>query len=89
MHNAPRTFWQALIDWIGMVRVEIGAALRSPIRDQMDGVGESPFVDPDFNGWLRGDPRVTMNPLSRYGDDATGFPAGRQDGRVMRDAARD
>jgi hypothetical protein len=33
-------------------------------------------VDPDFDGWVVNDPMVTLNPASRYGDDATGFLAG-------------
>jgi hypothetical protein len=89
MNDAPNSLWRALIDWIGMVRVALAAALRSPIRDQGEGADTSLLRDPDFKGWLRGDPQVTMNPVSRYGDDATGFPAARQDHSFMRDAARD
>lgn len=41
------------------------------------GKGESaPAPDPDFDGWVANDPMVTLNPASRYGDDATGFLAG-------------
>lgn len=36
--------------------------------------GES--TDRDFDGWVANDPMVTLNPASRYGDDATGFLAG-------------
>lgn len=84
MNDAPNSLWRALIDWIGMVRVALGAALRSPIRDQGEGADTSPFRDPDFKGWLRGDPQLTMNPVSRCGDGATGFPAGRQAVRAIR-----
>lgn len=34
---------------------------------------------PDFDGWVANDPMVTMDPASRYGDDATGFLSGRED----------
>ena len=41
------------------------------------GGGESSrSVDPDFDGWVANDPMVTLNPASRYGDDATGFLTG-------------
>ena len=33
-------------------------------------------TDRDFDGWVANDPMVTLNPASRYGDDATGFLAG-------------
>lgn len=33
-------------------------------------------TDHDFDGWIANDPMVTLNPASRYGDDATGFLAG-------------
>lgn len=41
-----------------------------------EGKGESRSTDPDFDGWVANDPMVTLNPASRYGDDATGFLAG-------------
>lgn len=36
-------------------------------------------TDPDFDAWVANDPMVTMDPASRYGDDATGFLSGRED----------
>lgn len=33
-------------------------------------------IDPDFPRWIVNDPMVTLNPASRYGDDATGFLGG-------------
>lgn len=33
-------------------------------------------MDADFYRWVVNDPMVTLNPASRYGDDATGFLAG-------------
>ena len=40
-----------------------------------DGSASGRGVDPDFDGWVANDPMVTLNPASRYGDDATGFLA--------------
>ena len=33
-------------------------------------------ADQDFDGWVANDPMVTLNPASRYGDDARGFLTG-------------
>ena len=41
-----------------------------------DGSASSRGVDRDFYGWVANDPMVTLNPASRYGDDATGFLTG-------------
>ena len=39
-------------------------------------IGSGSRVDPDFPRWIVNDPMVTLNPASRYGDDATGFLGG-------------
>jgi hypothetical protein len=33
-------------------------------------------IDPDFQGWLHGDPMVTNNPASRYGNRTPGYITG-------------
>ena len=40
------------------------------------GTDSGPSTDRDFDRWVANDPMVTMDPASRYGDDATGFLAG-------------
>ena len=46
-------------------------------------------IDPDFEGWLHGDPMVTGNPASRYGDDAPGYLTGNGLGSLEIGAADD
>jgi len=46
-------------------------------------------VDPDFDGWLRGDPSVTKNPASRYGDRTPGYITGNGLGSMEIGAADD
>lgn len=48
-------------------------------RPHHGGKAEAAVTDPDFDGWVANDPMVTMDPASRYGDDATGFLSGRED----------
>jgi hypothetical protein len=55
-------------------------ALRGALAWLRGGSGEQTrSTDPDFDGWVANDPMVTMDPASRYGDDATGFLSGRED----------
>lgn len=51
---------------------------RKSLLDWIIGWFASPSAstDHDFDGWIGNDPMVTLNPASRYGDDATGFLAG-------------
>ena len=63
-------------DWIAILGEGLRAAIAQPAGDGGGKGKPSPVTDPDFDGWLVGDPMVTMNPASRYGDDATGFLSG-------------
>ena len=53
-------------------------AERKSLLDWIIGWFASPSAstDHDFDGWIGNDPMVTLNPASRYGDDATGFLGG-------------
>ena len=56
----------------------LGEGLRNAfaLPGAASGTESSPSTDRDFDGWVANDPMVTMDPASRYGDDATGFLAG-------------
>ena len=47
------------------------------------------MVDPDFENWLHGDPMVTKNPASRYGDRTPGYITGNGLGSMEIGAADD
>ena len=81
--------FELLCDWVRELGVRLQASVESPILDEQAAAEAKQYLDPDFKGWLRGDPRVTMNPVSRYGDDATGFPSGRDQSTCTRDIWRE
>ncbi|MBX9811306.1 MAG: hypothetical protein K2Y16_06815 [Burkholderiales bacterium] len=57
----------------------LGEGLRAiaapPTVDETGEGQQDQITDPDFHRWLVNDPMVTMNPTSRYGDDAAFSPA--------------
>ena len=59
-----------------MLRDYLWAGVTIPAATETVKGERDEFADPDFKRWLVSDPMVTMNPASRYGDDATGFLAG-------------
>ncbi len=73
MMNTRRPFHEALTDWLSYLAVGIRAALKSGTKSDNDSNGRDGSVDPDFEGWLHGDPLVTGNTAGRYCDDAPGF----------------
>jgi len=83
MNDNEKSFQESMIDWFAMLGVGLRAALASPILDEMAVNDAKKYADPDFQGWLRDDPMVTMNPASRYGDHATDFLAGSGDGESI------
>lgn len=52
-------------------------------------VGPRSNVDPDFPRWIVNDPMATLNPASRYGDEATGFLGGSERDQPERSAKDD
>lgn len=64
----------SLTTWVG----GLGLALRNIFASHTadDRAERDQTTDPEFHGWVANDPMVTLNPASRYGDDATGFLAG-------------
>lgn len=73
MMEAPKSRYESLTDWLSFLGVEIRAALTLGIGSENDSNGWEGSVDPDFEGWLHGDPQVTGNAAGRYCDDAPGY----------------
>ena len=61
-----------------MVRYTVLAVFVSPLLNAKAVAEAESQIDLDFKGWVRGDPSVTLNPTSIYGDDATGFLSGHE-----------
>ncbi len=67
---------ESLIDWFAYLGVWLRAAL-STTAEPVDANAETDHsIDPDFEGWLRGDPSVTNNAASRYGNRKPGYITG-------------
>lgn len=71
--DAKKSLYESLADWLSFLGVEIRAALTLGIRSENDSNGWQGSVDPDFEGWIHGDPLVTGNAAGRYCDDAPGY----------------
>ena len=71
--NAPKSLYESLTDWLSFLGVGIRAALTSGTETDSDSDASKESIDPDFDGWLHGDPFVAANSASRYYDDAPGF----------------
>jgi hypothetical protein len=71
MSDVRRSLYRSLIDWLLILGVGVRAAVASPLLDEEAIAEAEQLRNPDFKGWLRGDPMVTMNPASLYGDEAT------------------
>ena len=75
MSNERKTLIDSAANLFGILRDYVQAGSISVATENAEGESDQ-TTDPDFQGWLHNDPMVTMNPTSRYGDDATGFLAG-------------
>lgn len=76
-------------DWFAALSVRLLAVFASPILDEKGVVDARMGIDPDFEGWLHGDPMVTKNPASRYGDRTPGYITGNGLGSMEIGAADD
>jgi hypothetical protein len=79
MNHDRKSLLDCVIDWFEMLGQGLRVATNLPTVDAIDesGTGESDqAIDPDFEGWLHGNPSVTNNPASRYGDRKPGYITG-------------
>lgn len=67
-----RPIFASIGNWLGGLGVALRAALSTPLEsgpaDHSKGT-----VDPDFDGWVHGDPMVTRDPASRYHHGSPGY----------------
>ena len=66
MDTSSWSIWAALIEFVANLRVQVRAALAVGIDREPAGGEREQHVDPDFEGWLRGDPMVTGDAASQY-----------------------
>ena len=69
----PKSLREYLTDWFTNQAITIRAALSMPLLSDDERAEADRRIDPDFDGWLPGNPMVTKNPASRYCDRAPGF----------------
>lgn len=80
---------QSLGDLFTALRIQLCAALSVAPNSGSRGEESDAGIDPDFEGWLHGDPMVTKNPASRYGDRTPGYITGNGLGSMEIGAADD
>jgi hypothetical protein len=76
-------------DWFATLWFAMRAALSTSAEPDHASAGAAHGIDPDFEGWLHGDPMVTKNPASRYGDRTPGYITGNGLGSMEIGAADD
>ena len=79
------SFW----GWISSIWLALRAGLSIPLATTTSDLEDNTRTDPDFEGWLHGDPMVTKNPASRYGDRTPGYITGNGLGSMEIGAADD
>ncbi len=80
---------RSLLDWLASLGVGLRAALSMPVVTNDVAAEQDRGIAPDFEGWLHGDPSVTKNPASRYGDRTPGYITGNGLGSMEIGAADD
>jgi hypothetical protein len=89
MNDGRKPLSQYLIDWISFLGFNVRAAMASPILDEAALLEAKEHLDPDFERWVWGDPMVTRNPASRYGERSPGYISGNGLGSLEIGAADD
>jgi len=79
----------SLKDWFATLSFALRAGLSTPLVTKDVAMERDRGIDPDFEGWLHGDPMVTKNPASRYGDRTPGYITGNGLGSMEIGAADD
>jgi len=89
MSSDLKSLRESLFAFLGSLGMQLRAALSMGIAEDDCTRGAESLVDPDFDGWLHGDPSVTKNPTSRYGDRTPGYITGNGLGSMEIGAADD
>lgn len=79
----------SLKDWFATLWFALRAALSTPFVSEDVATKGDRGIDPDFEGWLHGDPMVTNNSASRYGNRSPGYITGNGLGSMEIGAADD
>jgi len=74
MNAEQKSLLKSFSDWISSLGEILRNVFAWPVVD--DKAESRQTTDPDFDSWVVNDPMVTLNPASRYGDEATGFLGG-------------
>lgn len=80
---------KSLVDFFGSLRTQLLTALSVGVSEDQGARSSTTSIDTDFEGWLHGDPSVTKNPASRYGDRTPGYITGNGLGSMEIGAADD
>lgn len=89
-----KSLYESLTNWLSF----LGVGIRTALTPGLTAVNEKTIdecsfwygsLDPDFDGWLHGDPMVTGNAASRYFDDSPEFVTGNDFGSFETGAADD
>lgn len=72
MYEAFKLLRDLLTNSLGTAGAQLRAAVSVGIPDE-DAREAERLIDRDFAAWLHGDPAVTKNPASRYGERAPGY----------------
>ena len=83
-----RTVLKGMRDILASLGAQVRSAFAVGIPEE-DAREAKPLIDPDFDAWLHGDPSVTKNPASRYGDKRPGYVTGNGLGSMEIGAADD
>lgn len=87
--NERQLFLDSFLGWISSIWLALRAGLFIPLTTTASDLDDNTRADPDFEGWLHGDPMVTKNPTSRYGDRTPGYITGNGLGSMEIGAADD
>lgn len=79
------SFW----GWISSIWLALRAGLSIPLTTTTSDLEDNTRADSDFEGWLHGDPMVTKNQTSRYGNRTPGYITGNGLGSMEIGAADD
>ena len=65
-----------LADWLGSLWETLRLGFSLPLSEATGSQDEPVDSKQDFHGWLHGDPFVTKDPASRYGERSPGYITG-------------
>lgn len=74
--NSQITVLRSLGEWLGGLWGTLRMGLSLPLSEATGSLDEPLDVKQEFDGWLHGDPSVTKNAASLYGDRAHGYITG-------------